>query len=79
LGEMGKRRGKKNFYNFDSIGYLGKQVGVTKVAIVNEFVKFGCEKMRENELRGGILSGSKPRVGEREREKYVTDEKKLPV
>ena len=42
-------------------------MGVTKVAIVNEFVNFGCEKMRENELRGGILSGSKPRVRERER------------
>ena len=43
-------------------------MGVTKVAIVNEFVNFECEKMRENELRAGILSGSKPRVRERERE-----------
>jgi hypothetical protein len=46
-------------------------VGVTKVAIVNEFVNFGCEKLRENELRAGILSGSKPRV--RELDKYVTE------
>ncbi len=52
-------------------------MGVTKVAIVNEFVNFECKKMRENELRGGILSVSKPRV--REREKYVTEKKKLPV
>ncbi len=52
-------------------------MGVTKVAIVNEFVNFECEKMRENELRSGILSGSKPRV--REREKYVTEKKKHPV
>ena len=47
------RGGEKNFSNFDSLGHLGKQVGVKKVAIVIEFVKFGCEKMRENELRAG--------------------------
>jgi hypothetical protein len=28
-------------------------VGVTKVAIVNEFINFVCEKMRENKLRAG--------------------------
>ena len=34
--------------------------------------------MGENELRAGILSGSKPRVRERER-KYVTEKKTLFV
>jgi hypothetical protein len=48
-------------------------VGVTKVAIVKEFVNFACW---EKELRGGILSGSKSRVREREREIYVTEKKK---
>ncbi len=28
-------------------------MGVKKVAIVIEFVNFGCEKMRENEPRAG--------------------------
>jgi hypothetical protein len=28
-------------------------VGVKKVAIVIEFVNFGCEKMSENELKAG--------------------------
>ena len=51
-GDWG-RGGEKNFSNFDSLGHLGKQVGVKKVAIVIEFVKFGCEKMREKELRAG--------------------------
>ncbi len=38
-------------------------MGVTKVAIVNEFINFElCVKMGENELRAGILSGSKPSV-----------------
>ncbi len=36
------RGGEKNFSNFDSLGHLGKQVGVKKVAIVIKFVKFGC-------------------------------------
>ena len=34
--------GEKNFSNFDSLGHLGKQGGVKRVAIVIEFVKFGC-------------------------------------
>ncbi len=42
-------------------------MGVTKVAIVNEFVNFACDSPGKKELRGGILSGSKPRVRERER------------
>jgi len=37
-------------------------VGVTKVAIVNEFVNFECAGVGEKELRAGILSGSKSRV-----------------
>ena len=38
----GCRGGEKNFSNFDSLGHLGKQGGVKRVAIVIEFVKFGC-------------------------------------
>ena len=47
-------------------------MGVTKVAIVNEL---SISRAVKKELRGGILSGSKPRVREREREKYVTEKK----
>ena len=36
-------------------------------------------EMGENELRAGILSGSKPRVREREREKMCLRKKKLFV
>ncbi len=36
------RGGEKNFSNYDSLEHLGKQVGVKRVAIVIEFVKFGC-------------------------------------
>ena len=42
VGGDGGEEGEKNFSNFDSLGHLGKKVGVKKVAIVIEFVKFGC-------------------------------------
>ncbi len=41
-------------------------MGVTKVAIVNEL---SISRAGKKELRAGSLSGSKPRVRERERER----------